>query len=75
MEYKHPVSVQVSELIDALPYIDKEYERRKREVDRLIIDEMKTFSPPDYLENLPPPPEPFTVLFLLLTILIFKIFT
>jgi hypothetical protein len=27
----------------------------------MIIDEMKTFSPPDYLENLPSPIEPFTV--------------
>ena len=43
-------------LIDALPYIDQEYNdpKVKAQVDALIAAELKTFKPPrDYLEKFP----------------------
>mmetsp|Transcript_4292 Transcript_4292/g.6602 ORF Transcript_4292/g.6602 Transcript_4292/m.6602 type:complete len:209 (-) Transcript_4292:33-659(-) len=47
--------------VDALPYIDKlyEHEDEKKAVDKLIQDEMKTFTRPNYLASLPAPPFDF----------------
>ena len=40
--------------IDALPYVDGEYQGSlKREVDRMIQLEMSKFEPENYLESLP----------------------
>ena len=52
------VVVQGSELIDALPYVDTYNEGLRKQADVLIQAEMKRFTPPDYLAQLPPPPTP-----------------
>lgn len=43
------------ELVDALPYLDNEYENAdmKREVDAMIAEEMKKFVPKKYLTDIP----------------------
>jgi hypothetical protein len=46
-------SVTNSKIITALPYIDLEYEKYQQKVDQLIAEEMKTFKPQDFLQNLP----------------------
>jgi len=45
--------------LDALPYIDKEYEHPEIQsmVHKLIEEEMRKFSPKDYLAHLPKPPD------------------
>mmetsp|Transcript_87741 Transcript_87741/g.233527 ORF Transcript_87741/g.233527 Transcript_87741/m.233527 type:complete len:88 (-) Transcript_87741:204-467(-) len=45
-------------LVDALPYIDKEFDQAdtKDLVERLIDEEMESFEPSDYLSMLPPVP-------------------
>lgn len=49
-----------AEVVDALPYVDREYEARKAEVDLLIEQEMSQMEPRDYLEPLGPVHEPFS---------------
>lgn len=50
-----------AEIVDALPYIDDDYANPavKREVDRLVEEEMRRSSkkPSDFLKDLPPPPK------------------
>ena len=36
-------------LLDALPYVDRQYEAMKPEVDAMIAAEQRTFAPRDYL--------------------------
>lgn len=45
-------------LLDALPYVDRQYEAMKPEVDAMIAAEQRTFAPRDYLAHLPPSCEP-----------------
>jgi len=42
------------ESIDALPYIDAEFDSVEDEVNQMIENEMDTFDPPNYLEKFPP---------------------
>lgn len=49
------VVLPVSVPLDALPYVDGYNEQMKRQVDRLVQDEMRRFTPPDYLAQLPAP--------------------
>eukprot|EP01111_Echinosteliopsis_oligospora_P008157 TRINITY_DN23641_c0_g1_i1.p1 TRINITY_DN23641_c0_g1~~TRINITY_DN23641_c0_g1_i1.p1 ORF type:complete len:219 (-),score=76.63 TRINITY_DN23641_c0_g1_i1:567-1223(-) len=45
-----------TENIDALPYADQYTEAMKKQAEDLIASEMKKFTPPDYLAQLPPAP-------------------
>jgi len=45
------ITAQYGETIDALPYIDSEYDGMEETVDKLIQQEMQKFSPPDYLSK------------------------
>ncbi|EKX42707.1 hypothetical protein GUITHDRAFT_111379 [Guillardia theta CCMP2712] len=45
-------------VVDALPYIDKEYDNPhyRQVVDRMVEEEMESFAPEDYISSLPPIP-------------------